>query len=342
MLRALVIVLLLVSPLSAGWPDNRIVRFDDGGSGSFIRVGDATVILSCAHRTIDSSVQRGERINYTCGDDSQGVGTVIAVYPIDVNSNPFHDAAIYSIDRPPPADVEPFELTRRETPPNTKVWVVGFPMPAMSFRSRITRTLGYDGSLLLAGPSMPGESGGPIVNEHGEIVGTLTGVRGGNVTYACSAAVLGNLCREVETTWCQNGRCGQSQSQIYVQPQPHPQPSPAPAPAPQPTPDKSAECQQLAAKIENMAGEITSLQKQLAHVKECGCGDCCAKCDAKIAAAIAGIKIPQPQAINIDAIVAAVGARQQPFYMRVDPRADYQPIKPGQYVTLPLDRQQPK
>jgi hypothetical protein len=33
-------------------------------------------------------------------------------------------------------------------------------------------------------------------------------------------------------------------------------------------------------------------------------------------------------------------AAPKPFYIRVNPQAEYKPVYPGQYVTLPLDRQQ--
>lgn len=53
---------------------------------------------------------------------------------------------------------------------------------------------------------------------------------------------------------------------------------------------------------------------------------------------------------KLDALAAAIqqqadqlkqAMQPKPFYLRVNPHAQYQPVNPGQYVTLPLDRAQP-
>lgn len=322
MLRSLAILLLLTAQTWAGWSDRRIVKLADGGSGSFVRIGECVMILSCAHRTATVSVAVGERVGYQCGDDSQGTATVVAVYPHDPSSTPFRDAAIYSIDRQPP-NIQPFTITGRETPANAKVWVVGFPMPVLAFCSRITRTLGYDGALWLEGSSTPGESGGPIVNEQGEIVGTLTGTTSDGRTLCCPANVLGDLCREVETTWCQNGRCQQQQWQpvqqcpppkiIHQQLPPPPQPvNPPLVPVQQPQPTGP----NLAAQVAALQSELATLQKQCAA---CNCEQLRTELTAKIETLsqmqvvvnndVKQLQAAQPETPNYDTIAAEVSKR---------------------------------
>lgn len=195
------------------WADPRIVYMTDGGSASFADVGGKTYIISCAHRTATTSVKVGERVGFLCNDGTNGTATVAAVDPINLNSEPLHDCAIYSFVGTLDKAVRPFSISKRAMRRGETVWVCGFPM-SRGFSCRQTTLVSDDGTLVLAGQSTPGESGGPIVNSDGELIGTLTATSAEErLTVCCGRGPELALCQNLlaQCGSCQSGSCGSCQ-----------------------------------------------------------------------------------------------------------------------------------
>lgn len=304
----------------------------------------------CRIRTSNGSVGSGTLV---CRTDSDATiitafhvvkdsdGTAIVEFPQSgrfagnvVAKDEFYDLAAIKIG---PCNIEPLELGDDLT----GTLAAGGFGPDNTFRTIHGTVAGYvlysqdpntEQMPVISGSVRSGDSGGAVTNSQKKMVGVVWGAVDGR-TYITTGGPLRKLVQQV----C--GNHGQNLVPVTPAPQPLPPPVPhGPQQPPQPTIDWQANCEKQATDIAALRLEIDGLKKQIAGYKECNCGDCGAKCEQKIALAIAGIKLPQPPAIDINAIVAQVEQRQQPFYMRVDPRADYQPIKPGQYVTLPLDK----
>lgn len=196
----------------------------------------------------------------------------------------------------------------------------------------------------MSGAVRPGDSGGGVVNANKEFVGVVWGEVGGETYITCGRPLQAFVQRTC------GRRCLPS-----VQPQ---QPSVAappkqPAtPLPAPTIDPSANCEKQAADIAALRTEIASLKTQISQYKECNCDGCCDKVRAELNAKIETLaqsqvsinntiqqfEQRQPETPNYDQIAAEVAKRLPPINMRVNPSAAYQPVKLGQYVTLPLDK----
>lgn len=150
-----------------GWPDPRVVHLEGGGTAAFVERQGKVCLASCAHESATSNVQPGKRVKFYCNDGS--VGTAV-VREVDGRS----DCSILSIEshRRVGRQVRPFPIATTPLRPGEKVWVVGFPMGRYRVR---TTTVEIDGDTLqLHGAGTPGESGGPIVNARGELVGVLS------------------------------------------------------------------------------------------------------------------------------------------------------------------------
>lgn len=315
---ALFLALSVASHAWGGWPDARVVRLDDGGSGAFVEFGGTRFILSCAHRTATTPVRVGDRVSFTCFDDARGVATVAAVAPFDLDGRILSDAAIFTFQGGTDRPFAPFYISAKCASPGERVWVCGFPFPGSRFSSRTTTVRCAEETLVLDGPSTPGESGGPIVDANGHIVGTLTATTSDATTLCCGQGVIADLCqrfyrerRACPTGNCPNGACPLPRPQQYTAPQP-PQPEttgPAGPQGPPGPPGKDATCF-CEVKWQSLSAEVNEIKTYLASMK---------------------------QPASTDEIVAEVIRRLPPVYMRVDPTAQYQPVKPGQYVTLPLD-----
>jgi hypothetical protein len=190
------------------WQDSRVVFMSDGGSASFVDYGGKTLILSCAHRDIKTHVEVGQQYAYQCFDGSHGVATVTAVAPFNIGNDPLSDCATYAFTHKPD-NAKTFTISNRPLSPGDRVWVSGFPMTAPGYFSRSTTVLSLaNGTLILDGPSTPGESGGPIVNQYGELVGTLTAsALDGTNTIACYRDTEIQLCQGCCGGGCSNGSC---------------------------------------------------------------------------------------------------------------------------------------
>lgn len=343
MLRSLAILLLLASSAFAGWQETTLIFLEDGGSGCVVWVNKEMRILSCAHESATSDVRVGQRLRCKLYNDQQFTAVVESV-------NSKGDCSILKPESQLPSTIQPRTIAKQQPPAGTNVWVCGFPNG--SPYTRQATVIGDDGYWLnLQGQAIPGESGGPVIDASGDVVGVLVAAplvngRFDGTSMCARLASIQQLCCP------RGGGCGSGQCpQVYAQPIQHrppvPQPRPpqaAPQPAQQPQIDWATKYEKLESDFAGLQLKFDALQKQVGSYKECQCGDCLASVDAKIAVAIAGIKIPQPtpqQPPNYDAIAAEVSKRLPPINMRVTPEAPYQSVKLGSYVTLPLDKQNP-
>ena len=177
----------------------------------------------------------------------------------------------------------------------------------------------------------PGDSGGCIINNRHEVVGVIWGddvpgtPGGGRGTAGKALVELIDKYIKTTQTQCGPGGCQPYRPRIVISPGPFTPPRiieqprrPTPAPRPQ----------------EDYAGVIKELQERIAAL------------EAKRATAGQDGKDGRDgtdAVCDIDAIVAFVtghiNKRVEPFYIRVHEDASYQPVLPGQYVTLPISRE---
>lgn len=164
----------------------------------------------------------------------------------------------------------------------------------------------------------------------------------------------GNRWVEVTRTQCYDGQC--QPGAIYYRPtQPQQQPQEWSQPAPQYQPRPS---------IPNASNGVALLewrkqveQKLIALEARCGqsqpgqpgpagppgpqgpAGP--AGSGTSIDADLLAVQITQAVTAQLEQRIAALeAASNKPFYMRVTPDSQYQAVKPGQYVTLPLEKLQ--
>lgn len=312
----------------------RTVGEVDCGSGTVIDTRDGySLVLTCGHVVRDAATSQ---VTVQFRDGRVAPGTILRwsdAPDLAAISVPVAARAYTPIARQAPVIRQPVTLIGR------LLVRAGAVLTVNTYRANVT----------LGIPAVSGDSGGGVFLQTGELVGVCWGSADGEafvVPLADIQKFVGEV--QVRQTGCRwvRDNCGNwvkicdQQPASFVPPSQQQQPPPAvqqPAATNQPAPTTGANCnctQNFAAinvRLTQITAELTALRAQLAATKPCECGDV----DTKIAAAVSTIKVPAP---NVDELAAAVAARQQPFYMRVDPRADYQPIKPGQYVTLPLDK----
>ncbi len=168
--------------------DSRVV-FMDGATGSFFKVGERVYLISCGHKTASTNVAVGERLKFTTADGVTKAATVVAV---DAES----DCSISTFEGSLSSAVKPFTLSQKPLADRDTLWVIGFPMGRYRVR---TGQFQQDGPhLFLSGGATPGESGGPIVNSDGQLVGVLIGdVTGSGQTIACGRGPIVNLCSKL-------------------------------------------------------------------------------------------------------------------------------------------------
>lgn len=244
-----------------------------------------------------------------------------------------------------------------------RYYLAGFPLGKYSSYWLTANGQIYgDHTFGLAGQVPSGISGGRITNQRGELVGVVSASVGsidpsGEQVSPETFGACGRYVKQfvdgtlAKYTQCRGGACQRDGSIKMVTPY-VPQASVLDKYAPKPTTCKCAsEIKRLETRIAHLEQELGKLQEHSILV-----------INEKVAQAVdnldipAGVRGPQGPAgppgrdghdgkdahVNIDDIVARlrgeVTTREEPFYLRVHPGADYQEVWPGSYVTLPLSK----
>lgn len=145
------------------------------GVGSGVVISEEGVILTNLH-----VVQGAQRIQVTFADGTESEALVIGVQPEN-------DLAVIKAKRLPD-DLQPATLgSSRNLQPGDEVVAVGFPFgigPSVSAGvvSGLNRSFGSEGKTMMRGliqadaAANPGNSGGPLINMAGEVVGIVTAI----------------------------------------------------------------------------------------------------------------------------------------------------------------------
>ncbi len=151
----------------AGWQDS--------GVGSGVVISEEGIILTNLH-----VVQGAQRIQVTFADGLESEAQVIAVQP-------HNDLAVIKASRLPD-DLQPATLgSSQNLQPGDEVVAVGFPFgigPSVSAGvvSGLNRQFGSESKTMMRGliqadaAANPGNSGGPLINMAGEVVGIVTAI----------------------------------------------------------------------------------------------------------------------------------------------------------------------
>ena len=149
--------------------------FQDSGVGSGVVISEDGVILTNLH-----VVQDAKRIRVTFADGLESDAQVVAVQPEN-------DLAVIKATRLPD-DLQPATLgSSQSLQPGDEVVAVGFPFgigPSVSAGvvSGLNRQFGAEGKSMMRGliqadaAANPGNSGGPLINMAGEVVGIVTAI----------------------------------------------------------------------------------------------------------------------------------------------------------------------
>jgi len=147
----------------------------DSGVGSGVVISEEGVILTNLH-----VVQGAKRIQVTFADGLESEAVVIGVQPEN-------DLAVIKAKRLPD-DLQPATLgSSQNLQPGDEVVAVGFPFgigPSVSAGvvSGLNRSFGSEGKTMMRGliqadaAANPGNSGGPLINMAGEVVGVVTAI----------------------------------------------------------------------------------------------------------------------------------------------------------------------
>lgn len=150
-------------------------ELQDSGVGSGVVISEEGIILTNLH-----VVQGAKRIQVTFADGMESDAQVIAVQP-------HNDLAVIKASRLPD-DLQPATLgSSQNLQPGDEVVAVGFPFgigPSVSAGvvSGLNRQFGSEGKTLMRGliqadaAANPGNSGGPLINMAGEVVGIVTAI----------------------------------------------------------------------------------------------------------------------------------------------------------------------
>jgi hypothetical protein len=202
------------------------------------------------------------------------------------------------------------------------------------FVTRTTTVVSDSDALWLHGPSTPGESGGPIVNESGEILGTLTASTSDGFTMCSSQSIALQVCQR----YCPNGQC-QQQWQSVQQPARPPVYQTQPIPVrPQPVAPPTV--------VQGTAGPPgpqgpTGPPGKDATGGSCDCDDRWAVINGQIAALQGDMKASATAVSNLTNIASQPAKPAAPFHIRVRNPASgfvtaYSDVLPGQYVTIDM------
>lgn len=154
---------------------NPQAEMQNSGVGSGVVISEDGVILTNLH-----VVQGAKRILVTFADGMQSEAQVIGVQPEN-------DLAVIKASRLPD-DLQPATLgSSQNLQPGDEVVAVGFPFgigPSVSAGvvSGLNRSFGAEGKTIMRGliqadaAANPGNSGGPLVNMAGEVVGIVTAI----------------------------------------------------------------------------------------------------------------------------------------------------------------------
>jgi hypothetical protein len=179
----------------SGWPYASIVHLTDGGTGVIIEIDGQPLILTCAHKdSLANHFSVGDRCGLTLNTGQRFNTTVVDLMPIPA------DVSIMRVDEPM-GNVQVCKVAAQAPQVGERVTLYGFPNG--SFRRRAAVVTGYSqaGVMEIAGEGTGGESGGPLFNASGEVVGILSrkseDERGQVVCCCCSVPIMQQICHRV-------------------------------------------------------------------------------------------------------------------------------------------------
>jgi S1-C subfamily serine protease len=157
----------MVVPEKVRWADPRIVRVDGGGTGTIIDVDGKPYVAMFAHGHAGSPpVQTGQRFTVQAYNGRRFTITAAAV---DVQS----DCSLLEFHAGYRAAVPAMRVATRPPRAGERVRTAGFPM-SQELRDRLTQVVTASAQEIhIAADSIKGDSGAPVVNEDGELVGIL-------------------------------------------------------------------------------------------------------------------------------------------------------------------------
>jgi S1-C subfamily serine protease len=161
----------MIVPAKVRWEDPRIVRIKGGGTGTIIDVDGKPYVAMFAHGHAGKRpVQLGQRFIVQAYNGRRFTTTAAAV---DVQS----DCSLLDFPAGYRAKVPAMKVARRAPRAGERVRTAGFPM-SQELRDRLTQVLEASAEELhIAADSIQGDSGAPVVNEDGELVGILVSGR---------------------------------------------------------------------------------------------------------------------------------------------------------------------
>lgn len=231
----------------------RLYAYDQGGrsigSGVLIDVRDGTgLVLTCWHLFSDSA----ERIEVEFPGDKQWTygGNLIAY-------DKTQDLALVLIVDP---KIQPVRIASERPKLGARYWSCGFGDGQFAVNEGTgVQYVGMEGSrefdtLEISGRNRHGDSGGPILNEAGEVTAIQFGRGGNSVDGACSDRIHAFLSRhEIQLTQyyepCANGKCWRPGQVIHKAADPQPSYTNTPAPRP-PVAAKPCDCSATIAQLE--------------------------------------------------------------------------------------------
>lgn len=227
-------------------PDAAVVRIENHvgngvvySSGALIAVnGDRGFVLTCNHAFEElnsaKTVTVKDRYGHACTGHVVVQSPALDVAGVLCAARP--SAIVIPLARLPPSEREP-------------VTALGFGPPSRGFLSRTGSVLGYMqevgradaaecGYVALSTPVDKGDSGGPILNARGELVGVISS-SDSQFSQACHVGIVRGVLRQLKHyQWCLHGNCNRPQLTIpppsYAAPTPPPRIQPIDEPTWQP------------------------------------------------------------------------------------------------------------